>query len=165
MTGCAMSDEGFFSRWSRRKAKGEPDAPAPPAAPRLDLPPLAQTVQHPPVAPAPARDTPPRPLPTLEDVALLGADSDFSAFVTEGVDKAVQRLAMKKLFSDPHFHLVDGLDVYIDDFNTPDPVSAAMLASLDHARSLLARAMDDEPPPEHKPPPGNEPPQSPQGDA
>jgi hypothetical protein len=103
-------------------------------------------------------------LPTLEDAALLGADSDFSAFVTQGVDKAVQRLAMKKLFSDPHFHMIDGLDVYIDDFNTPDPVSAAMLASLEHARNLLARAMDDEPP-APKPQPGNEPPQSPQGDA
>lgn len=159
-----MSDEGFFSRWSRLKTKGEPAEAAPAPLPRPELAPLAQAAQHPPVAPAPVRATPPRPLPTLEDAALLGADSDFSAFVTQGVDKAVQRLAMKKLFSDPHFHMIDGLDVYIDDFNKPDPVSAAMLASLDHARGLLARAMDDEPP-EHRPQPGNEPPQSPQGDA
>lgn len=168
MTGRAMSGEGFFSRWSRLKANGPPAGEVAAAAPHPDLPPVAQTAPHPPVAPAPARDTPPRPLPTLEDAALLGAESDFSAFVTQGVDKAVQRLAMKKLFSDPHFHMVDGLDVYIDDFNKPDPISAAMLASLDHARNLLARAMDDEPPPAPKPQPGAEPPQSPQspqGDA
>jgi hypothetical protein len=167
-----MSDHGFFRRWARLKA-GDKDAGPPPAGPGAELPPLAQNLPHPAVGPvpAPAAGAPQRPPPTLDDVALLGADSDFSAFVTQGVDKAVQRLAMKKLFSDPHFRLTDGLDVYIDDYTGADPVSAAMLASLRHARSALARAMqDDDPPPAPSPPdpesaPGDEPPQSPQGKA
>jgi hypothetical protein len=85
--------------------------------------------------------------------------------VTQGVDKAVQRLAMKKLFSDPHFNLMDGLDTYIDDFNKPDPVPAAMMASLEHARSLFAQPAKDEQAPDREglpaPPDGAHPPQPP----
>ena len=29
---------------------------------------------------------------------------------------------MKKLFSDPHFNVMDGLDTYIDDYGKPDPI-------------------------------------------
>jgi hypothetical protein len=105
----------------------------------------------------------------VEDVALLGPDSDFSAFVSQGVDKAVQRLAMKKLFCDPHFSLMDGLDVYIDDFTKSDPIPAAMLASMQHARSMFSRLLEDD---DNKPGEPGDPPKEPpnpdtpsQGDA
>lgn len=161
-----MSDEGFLRRWSRLKSQGgdlDPVAPAPtrdfpsvvPAHTR-DLSPVvpaqdrthAERETHATYA-APERQTgshqppAPRELPTLADVAALGPDSDYSAFVTQGVDKTVQRLAMKKLFSDPHFNIMDGLDVYIGDYTKPDPIPAAMLASLNHARSVFARMVDD----------------------
>jgi hypothetical protein len=147
-----MSDKGFFRRWSHLKSQGaEHELEA------AELAPLAQTSPHPPVAPRPVA---PQPLPTLEDAARLEPpDSDFSAYVTKGVDKAVQRLAMQKLFSDPHFSVMDGLDVYIDDYNKSDPLSAAMLAALEHARSSLA------PPPPDDKPPAAEPPPSPDEDA
>jgi len=79
------------------------------------------------------------PLPTLADAAMLDADSDYSAFVARGVDADVRRLAMKKLFADPHFNRIDGLDIYMGDYNLASPVSPAMLASLSHARSVFAR--------------------------
>lgn len=166
-----MPNEGFLRRWSRLKA-GEPAEPAPQQAAPAALQPVAQAQPHPPVVFPPPQEAPAQ-LPTLDDVAALGPGSDFSAFVSQGVDKAVQRLAMKKLFADPHFRLTDGLDVYIDDYTRPDPVSAAMLASLDHARSALARAFGDEPPPgdgqraagDNDQPPGGEQPPSPQGNA
>jgi hypothetical protein len=158
-----MPSEGFFHRWSRLKAGDHAPPPADTDTAVL-LPPLAQTTPHPPVVPAPGAEDE-CTLPTIEDVARLDADSDFSAFVTNGVDKAVQRLAMKKLFSDPHFHAMDGLDIYIDDYNKPDPMSAAMLASLKHAKNLFAAQPGDEPPPA----PGDDdeptPPPSPQDDA
>lgn len=117
-----MPNEGFLQRWSRLKA--EPEAPElPPAAPLPAAPPVAADA----------------PLPTLDDAAQLTAESDYSAFVARGVDSSVRRLAMKKLFADPHFNMVDGLDIYMGDYNLPDPVSAAMLASLTHARSALGR--------------------------
>jgi hypothetical protein len=163
--------EGFFRRWTRLKARGgaaqaDPGALAAEARASPDLRPMAQSVPHPPVGPAPA---PAGQLPTLADVALLSGDSDFSAFVTQGVDKTVQRLAMKKLFSDPHFNVMDGLDLYIDDYTKADPLPAAMLASMQHAKSIFARFIaDDEngkpaPGRSRKDEPGSEPPS--QGDA
>jgi hypothetical protein len=117
-----MSADDFFSRWSRRKqeAKDEGRPAAEPAAP---------------VAPAvPAEELPP---PTLDEVATLTHDADFRRFVAPGVDETVRRSAMKKLFTDPHFNVMDGLDIYIDDYNKFEPLPAAMLAMLEHAKPLL----------------------------
>jgi hypothetical protein len=58
------------------------------------------------------------------------------------VDESVRRVALKKLFADPHFNVMDGLDVYIDDYSKPDPIPAALLRSLNQARGL--RLFDDE---------------------
>jgi hypothetical protein len=116
-----MSADDFFSRWSKNKAQ----APAQPeAAPDPAMEP----------ATGPAPELPP---PTLEDVAALGHDADFSRFVKPGVDETVRRSAMKKLFTDPHFNVMDGLDIYIGDYNTFEPLPAAMLAMLVHAKPLL----------------------------
>lgn len=118
-----MSAEDFFNRWSRRKRETAAE-PAAPTAPAPD-----------PGAPAAtAADLPP---PTLEEVANLGHDADFSRFVQPGVDEAVRRSAMQKLFSDPHFNVMDGLDIYIDDYNKFEPLPAAMLAMLEHAKPVL----------------------------
>ncbi|QNA89485.1 DUF3306 domain-containing protein [Massilia sp. Dwa41.01b] len=145
-----MPAEGFFKRWSRLKATGGDDGepgrtldtagtaaslPASARAPAATRPPIPHAAS-PAVAVAGA-PVPDAPAPTLEDAARLTPESDFSAFVSQGVDKSVQRLALKKLFADPHFKVMDGLDMYMDDYNIPSPVSAAMLASLDHARSAL----------------------------
>jgi hypothetical protein len=39
---------------------------------------------------------------------------------------------------------MDKLDIYIDDYTQASPVSAAMLASLSHAKSVFMRAVGDE---------------------
>lgn len=130
-----MPDEGFLRRWSRLKATGGETAEAPARpAPAAPIAPAAPAPTHAGTAAgtAPAMET-----PTLEDAARLTPDSDFSAFVGQGVDKSVQRLALKKLFADPHFHVMDGLDMYMDDYNKPSPMSAAMFAALEHAKSAL----------------------------
>ena len=125
--------ERFLKRWSRLKNEGGADAPA-----ATDLAAAAPSV----AAPAPAGLA----LPTLEDAARLAADSDYSAFVARGVDQSVRRLAMKKLFADPHFNIVDGLDIYMGDYNKADPMPEAMLAALESAKDFLIKAIDDEPP-------------------
>jgi hypothetical protein len=146
-----MSNEGFLKRWSRLKAA--PEAPLEreallgPAALPAQAAQAAQSshasqplpASGAPHAGAATETSPATPLPTLADAAMLNADSDYSAFVARGVDADVRRLAMKKLFADPHFNLVDGLDIYMGDYNLPSPVSPAMLASMSHARSVFAR--------------------------
>ena len=76
------------------------------------------------------------PLPTLQDVADLTADSDYSAFVARAVAPQVRNAAMKKLFADPHFNVMDGLDTYIDDYSLPDPLPQAMLRKMASAKFM-----------------------------
>ena len=149
-----MSGEGFFRRWARLKSSGpaEGEEPAPAFAPQPRPVTGAPAPQAVPAARgavsttaevADNRAQPQRALPTLEDAAQLTPDADFSAFVAKGVDKSVQRLALKALFADPHFKLIDGLDVYMSDYNKASPLTPVMLASLQHAQGLVARLLDD----------------------
>ncbi len=113
----------FFQRWARRKAESS----------HVD----AMSRRAPLQAALPIADTASPVLPTLADVGLLTPQSDYAQYLTAHLDKSVHRAAMKKLFSDPHFNRMDGLDIYIGDYTIPSPVSAAMLAGLAHAKSTL----------------------------
>jgi hypothetical protein len=89
-------------------------------------------------AATPLPDTPPATPPplTLDDVAQLSRDADFTRFVAPGVDHEVKNAALKKLFGDPRFNVMDGLDVYIDDYSKPDPLPAASLRMMAQAAFL-----------------------------
>ncbi len=115
-----MSTDAFLSRWSRRK-RAAAMAPAPAAATAV-------------ATPAPA-------LPALESVTI---DSDFTAFMHAKVDEGVRRAALKKLFGDPRFNVMDGLDTYIDDYSIEDPIPSALLAQLEHAKATLFTPQPDE---------------------
>ena len=43
---------------------------------------------------------------------------------------------MKKLFSDPHFNVMDGLDTYIDDYGKADPIPLSMLRRMNQSAVL-----------------------------
>lgn len=148
--------DGFLGRWSKRKldAKdGKPLAPQPQApVPAVVI--AADTgVQTPPAALAGSdsasaavdsglrRDDSPsgadRPAPlTLEDAQALTTESDFRPFAARGVAPEVQNAALKKLFSDPHYNVMDRLDTYIDDYSQPDPIPKEMLRKLASAKFL-----------------------------
>jgi hypothetical protein len=86
-------------------------------------------------ATAPLAQTP-QAMPTLDDVLKLTKDSDFSAYVKPGIDPDVQQAAMQKLFSDPRYNIMDGLDIYIDDYSKPDPIPLDMLKKLNQSQML-----------------------------
>lgn len=119
------SKETFLSRWSRRKRESKEAAEAQPSD--------QQT---------PPAETPPE-LPRLED---LGFDSDYTGFLHPKVDEDTKRAALKRLFSDPRFNVMDGLDVYIDDYAKPNVLPAEMLAGLRQAQRILdfAREMREQ---------------------
>ncbi len=131
--------DGFFARWSRRKAQERQgrEEPVPEASPPAAA--VAAPVAPPREEPAPVPAEPP---PTLEDAAALTPASDFTRFVARDVDPAVKNTALKKLFADPHFNVMDGLDTYIDDYGKPDPIPAAMLRQM--AQSQFLGLFDDE---------------------
>ena len=130
-----MAAEDFFTRWSKKKSAAVTAAGIDVAATDTVAHSMAETRSNDEAHPIP--DTAVKPLPTQEDVDKLTHDSDYSAFMTQGVDESVKRSAMKKLFTDPHFNIMDGLDIYIDDYNKFEPISPELLASLNHAKALL----------------------------
>ena len=129
--------DGFLGRWSKRKAGLEAD-------------PVEKKVEAPKdLSPAPAvekiEDEAP-PLPTLDDVAKIDRfDPDFSAFMKPDVDPTVQQAALKKMFTDPHFNIMDGLDIYIDDYSKPDPLPPGMLERMVQSDmlNLFSKTADD----------------------
>ena len=133
--------DGFLSRWARRKAQAHTGVvPAePPAQPAEQVEPAQPALAAAP-QPEPAPEVNPAPaapvLPTLDDVALLTRESDYSRFVAPGVDGEVRNAAMKKLFTDPHFNVMDGLDTYIDDYGKPDPIPESMLRLMRQSKFL-----------------------------
>ncbi len=76
------------------------------------------------------------PPPTLEDAQQLTPASDFSRYVRADVPADVKNAAMKKLFADPHFNVMDRLDTYNDDYSQPDPLPPEMLRQLAGAKFL-----------------------------
>lgn len=147
-----MSD-GFLGRWSRRKLEvgqgkavqeAKPD-PAPQLQPTLalgkpEIAPLQRPIAE--VAcsacPAEAAGQGPAEVPalTLEDVQALTPDSDYSRFAAADVLPEVKNAAMKKLFADPRYNVMDGLDVYTEDYSRPDPIPRALLRQLGSAKFL-----------------------------
>ena len=151
----------FFSRWSQRKQavkQGVPlDEALPAAKTQPQANPLQVTSQNGPLvtqAGAIQKNTPPNSqsatteepakVLTLEDVSKLTPESDFTSYMTQGVSPEVRNAAMKKLLADPHYNIMDGLDIYIGDYNTPDPRPEGMLAKMVGAQFLgLVKAPED----------------------
>ena len=50
----------------------------------------------------------------------------------------MKREALKKLFQDPRFNVMDRLDVYIDDYSLPDPISPEVVRQLLHMQSFFS---------------------------
>ena len=99
-----------------------------------------------PTATAPAEAAAIEPAPTLADAARLTPASDFRRFVAPGVDSQVRNAALKTLFSDPQFNVMDGLDTYIDDYGKPDPLPLGMLRQMAQGKFLGLFADDADAP-------------------
>ncbi|AVA36802.1 DUF3306 domain-containing protein [Cupriavidus metallidurans] len=134
-------DSSFLSRWSRRKAAVREGKPVPEEQVQEQVQPPAvlpsSTATSPDVAaavPTPAASA--VPMPTLADVAVLRPGDNIARFVAQGVDESVKRAALKTLFADPHFNVMDGLDTYIDDYSKPDPIPPEILRRLRQSETL-----------------------------
>lgn len=163
--------DGFLGRWARRKqeaAQGKAlDEPVEPSlqtslasgrgtqtAASLQLtagsqPPKEVTGGAHPLPPAGegrGEAVAAKPMPTLDDVKGLTTQSDFTAFMARGVDPEVKNAAMKKLFTDPHYNVMDRLDIYIDDYSKPDPLPLSMLRQMASAKFLNLFDEDPKPP-------------------
>jgi Protein of unknown function (DUF3306) len=110
----AEEKESFLERWSRLKQEKPAPSAAESAAP---------------------------PLPPLDN---LTPESDFTGFMHPKVKEELRRLALKKLFSDPHFNVPDPFEPFSGDW-TGEALAPDMLAKLNQARTLLSDAPDKKP--------------------
>ena len=112
-----MSDEKepFLARWSRLKRE----------------------------VPAEKQDA--SPAPTVPPVENLTAESDFAAFMNPKVRDELRRLALRKLFSDPHFNVPDPFEPYSRDWTVGEPIPPELLATLNQARSVLFTEQEKKP--------------------
>lgn len=153
---------GFLSRWSRRKlaaavqAAPERDPASAATAPAVPGDAGAESVGR--AAPEAGAVRAAAPTASAEaqlpPVESLSLSSDFTAFLKEEVSEALRRKALHKLFSDPHFNQMDGLDIYIDDYTKSEPIPADMLAKMVGAQFLK---LVDEPKAAETPAPSTQP--------
>ena len=108
--------ESFLRRWSRLKRESP-----------------AEAAQAEPAAASPAA-VPAAPLPAVDGLEM---SSDFLPFMQGEVAEGLRRAALQKLFAAEHFNVMDGLDVYIDDYNKFEPIGEEMLRQLMQAPGLL----------------------------
>jgi hypothetical protein len=165
-------EEGFLSRWSRRKreaAEGrlpEPAAEAPPApaaeapavaVPVLDLPVLDGSVVEAPVTGDAPPEFDPASLPPIES---LTAESDIAGFLRAEVPAALRQAALRRIWTlDPAIRDFIGPADYAWDFNAPDGVPGFALELGGDVGRLLAQAtgLREEEAPAPEAPPAAEP--------
>ena len=127
-----MAEDRFLSRWTRRKAGLESDKTKEIVADDQQLvePVLVKTSTA-------TEAVPEKPVANMDDVEQIDSKApDFSAFMQSNVDPAVQQAALKKMFTDPHFNIMDGLDIYIGDYSKPDPIPLEMLKRMNQSSML-----------------------------
>jgi hypothetical protein len=108
----AEEKEKFLSRWARLKHESK------------ELPQASDAKAETPAPPLPPVDT-------------LTPQSDFTGFMHPKVEDALRRVALKKLFSDPHFNVPDPYEAYSGDWTVGEPIPDEMMATLNQARTLL----------------------------
>lgn len=113
----------FLSRWSRLKRQATVETP------------VAPVLAHYPAAALPAAEAASAP---------VDSGTELGALLREELSEAVRKQALKAIFADPHFNVMDGLDTYIDDYSISEPIPPEMLATLNQVRFLFA-AEDAEP--------------------
>lgn len=137
---------GFLQRWSRRKQAVQagvvPTEAAAEGATQLAAIDPQRAAQASPdrspdrsADPSTDTDTKHTELPSLD--SLQGLQSDYLDFMQPKVTQQLKRAALKKLFADPHFNVIDRFEAYSEDYTQADPIPAAMLRGLNQAKGLL----------------------------
>ena len=99
--------EEFLERWSRRKLdtqQANPGAPAGDATAATDTGPATEEPQK------LLTDADMPPIETLDE------NSDYAPFLSPGVSDDLRQQALRKLFRQPGFNIIDGLNDYDEDF-------------------------------------------------
>ena len=121
-----------LSRWSRLKRSGG-EVVAAPSPPVAAAPAVANIAA---LAPASvdAATAAELELPQLSSISLV---EDFTPFMQAKVPQALRQQALKALFKEPHFNVMDGLDTYIDDYTVFEPITPEVMATLSSWKTIM----------------------------
>ena len=108
----AHDNETFLGRWSRLKREERSEEKKLPEKAEAEAPPLPPAEQ-------------------------LTPESDFTGFMHPKVEDALRRVALKKLFSDPHFNTPDPFEPFSGDWTVAEPISEELMKTLNQARTHL----------------------------
>ena len=141
--------ENFLSRWSKRKLEVRAQEKLAEEAPAVQdkAPVSAVNVESEnrahelvkadsQVQPVPDLEL---PLPTEADLLAVKQGGDIKAFMVDKVSTELKNKAFKALFSRPEFNVMDGLDIYIDDYNKFTPLSKEDIGKMTLSKQLLSR--------------------------
>lgn len=138
----APPDEPFLSRWARlKRAAREGDGAAAELPAESPAAAEAAPVQgdSPPDEEAPATASR-AALPSLDS---LTEDSDFGAFMAAGVSPELRRQALRKMFRNPKYHVVDPLDPFRADFSAFTALGGTITSDMKyHAERLLREQLE-----------------------
>ena len=151
-------DEGFVSRWSRlkreaRKAPAEPQGEAARQSPARADTPAARPAPPDDAAAGDARgreaeDTrPAAPFDpaSLPDIESLTFESDYTAFLQEGVPRELRNRALQRLWrSDPVLANLDGLLEYGEDYTGIGTKKTLVRTAYRVGRGMIDRALEKE---------------------
>jgi len=73
----------------------------------------------------------------LPPVSSISLAEDFTPFMQAKVPQALKQQALKALFKEPHFNVMDGLDTYIDDYTIFEPISPEVMATLSSWKTIM----------------------------
>ena len=124
-----------LERWSQRKLLAARRKGAPPAAASPAAAPAAVVGPAPPEGAQPVAAAP--TVAQLPSVESLTIESDFAPFFQPKVGETLKRQALKQLLRDPHFNVMDGLDVYVGDYSQPDPIDPDVVRQMVQGRYIF----------------------------
>ena len=107
------TDDGFLTRWSRRKARADRAEPSDAAEEAADRP----------LAARPAPDT-------------IDESTDMSGFFSPGVSEELRNQALRRLFRMAKFNITDGLDDYNEDFRNFAPLGDIVTSDMRHRMEM-----------------------------
>lgn len=135
-------DEGFITRWSRRKhvaTAGTTDKPL--EGSRDDLLVEEELIVESSGIVAAEEDFPTdSDMPPVES---LDEDSDYSGFMSPKVSDELRNLALRKLFLGGSFSSRDGLDDYDDDFTSFEKLGDIITAEMRYQMKRVKDALND----------------------
>jgi hypothetical protein len=122
----AQEKEAFLSRWSRLKRE------APEKEKALEVRKAEEA----------------KPAPVLPPLESLTPQSEFAPFMHPKVDDALRRVALKKLFGDPHFNTPDPFEPFSGDWTVGETIAPELLATLNQTRTVLFPELEKKPEPQ-----------------